>query len=476
MAQTIIEKLINLLWLFGPAALVLGFLIFIHELGHFIAARLVGIRVEVFSIGFGKRLFGFRKGATDYRVSAIPFGGYVRMAGEELPGQGKAETTAPPDPGTVQMPGTASMEIPKSDSVAPARNGDTLNEKSVPQRILVAVAGAFMNAIVAVILTIGLAYFGINIDAYLLQKPVIAHIQSGSPAEKSGLMPGDLITQINDVDVETWEDAQIRILMAASSKASVTYIRSGLETTTDLKLEDTDKFPFGGIGTPSKIIVGNVSKDSAAESAGLKSDDHIILINGQTLSSIFQLIDTINQSGGESVELTVRREETLQSIQLKPVFNEESKRYMIGISFAQDPDQVLRRYPAGESIVKGVELNLQMSAAMFGLVGKLIMGRESVDQLGGPVMIVDMAGKAARAGTRELIWLTALISLNLAILNLLPVPILDGGMVVFLIVEGIIRRPVGEKIQLALQNVFFILLISFALYVTYNDVIRLMFK
>ncbi|MBN1879892.1 RIP metalloprotease RseP [bacterium] len=485
MEHSLIQKLINILYFIGPSVLVLGFLIFIHELGHFLAARLVGIRVEVFSIGFGKRLFGFRKGTTDYRLSAIPFGGYVRMAGEELPGQGDSETPSAASPAgenshpAIREETLPDMPLSTADSdIDPSAGltGDTLNEKSVPQRILVAVAGAFMNGIVAILLTIALAYFGINIDSYLLEKPQIAHVQSGSPAEKAGLMAGDVITSVNHVTVETWEDAQVQIMLNAEHSTSVTINRQGSEIDTQVSFNDIDKYAFGGIGTPSEVIIGGLTDNSPAEKAGLQTGDRILTIDSQPLNSVYQLMDSINQSSGRIIDLTVQREENVVTLKLQPEFNEDHQRFMIGISFAPDPNQVLRRYPADQAIIKGIQLNLQMGVAMFGLVGKLVMGRESVDQLGGPVMIVDMAGKAARSGVRELIWLTALISLNLAILNLLPVPILDGGMVVFLVIEALIRRPVSEKIQLALQNVFFFLLIGFALYVTYNDVIRLVVK
>ena len=191
MIEILFAKLINLFWILGPAALILGFLIFIHELGHFLAARLVGIRVEVFSIGFGKRLFGFRRGDTDYRLSAIPFGGYVRMAGEELPGQGDSDT------GQEKTTDSETSIKPFED-----KKGDTLQDKSVPQRIFVAVAGAFMNAVVAVLLTVALAYFGIYIESYLMEPPVVAYVQSDSPAEKAGILPEDQIIEINGKTVE----------------------------------------------------------------------------------------------------------------------------------------------------------------------------------------------------------------------------------------------------------------------------------
>jgi regulator of sigma E protease len=465
--EVLFETIVNLLWFVVPAGAVLGVLIFVHELGHFIAARLVGIRVEVFSIGFGKRLFGFRRGATDYRVSAIPFGGYVRMAGEDLPGQGKSDSPESDKTDKAKQPDL--LHTASNQNNTP---GDRLNDKTVPQRILVAVAGALMNAVLAIILTIGLAYFGIHVESYLLETPVIAHVQDNSPAHLAGLQSGDEIRSINDVSVETWEDTQMEILLRFQEPIEITVQRNSRQINTVIVPDDDKTYPFHGIGTPSNIFIGSLAKNSPAEKAGLKPDDQIVSVNDTSMKSIYQLMDAVNQSDGNTVSLSVIRDDELYDISLNPEYNEEFDRYMIGIAFAPDPDRVLRRYPALESVRKGIELNIQMSQAMFVLVGRLVSGRESIDQLGGPVMILDMAGQAARTGIRDLIWLTALISLNLAILNLLPIPVLDGGMVIFLIYEGVFRRPVSEKIQIALQNVFFFLLIGFMLFVTYNDLIR----
>ena len=465
--DVILTRIADILWFIIPAGAVLGILIFVHELGHFIAARLVGIRVEVFSIGFGKRLFGFRKGATDYRVSAIPFGGFVRMAGEDLPGQGESDSTEQTEKDTTKKPAPD-----YGDSGALSAEGERLNDKTVPQRILVAVSGALMNAVLAISLTIGLAYFGIYVERYLFETPVIAHVQKNSPAEQAGLKSGDQILVIDDSPVETWEDTQIEIMLRFRDPIDVTVLRNSQQITKTITPDKDVLYPFHGIGSPSKVFIGNLAKDSPAEQAGLKPNDQIAAVNGVTVNSIYQLMDEVNQSQGQTMYLSVIRDDETVTIPVNPEYNDEMDRYMIGIAFAPDPDRILKRYSAVESIRKGFELNIQMGQAMFILVARLVSGRESVDQLGGPVMILDMAGQAARTGFRDLIWLTALISLNLAILNLLPIPVLDGGMVIFLIYEGIFRRPVSEKVQIVLQNIFFFLLIGFMLFVTYNDVLR----
>lgn len=454
----VLEKILSIVTFLGAAGLMLGFLIFVHELGHFLAARLVGIRVEVFSIGFGKRLFGLRRGATDYRISMIPFGGYVRMAGEELPGQGEGDS----DP-----------EVLRKLSEEYAQPGDTLEEKSVPARLLVAFAGAGMNGVIAILFTIGLAYFGINVESYLVQAPVIAYVQTDSVAEAAGFQAGDRLLTIGDSSVNTWEEAQQELLTTLNQSIRVTVDRNGQQISGEMTIADDEALYFGGIGAPSKVIVGTINADSPADRAGLEQLDTIVSVNDTPLGGIYQLTDILARTQDQEITLGVKRKESMLTLQLTPEFKEEYNRYMIGIGFAADPDKVLRRYPLGEAITKGFQLNVQMCRLMVTIFHRLIMGKESISNLGGPVMIVDMAGKAAKSGIRDLIWLTALISLNLAVLNLMPFPIFDGGMIVFLLIEAIIRRPVNEKIQILLQNVFFILLICFAFYITYKDIQRI---
>ncbi|MBN1297614.1 RIP metalloprotease RseP [bacterium] len=478
MIAELFDKLVSLILFFGPAALVLGVLIFIHELGHFLAARWVGIRVEVFSIGFGKRLFGIKRGDTDYRLSAIPFGGYVRMAGEELPGQGPSESgEVASDAETVSD--TAATALADTTSVAestlpppsdPTLPGHRLQDKSVPQRILVAVAGAGMNLILAVVLTIGLAFFGIHIESYLVQPPIIAYVQPDSIARLADIQAGDRIRSVNQTPVDTWEDAQTQMALHVDQPMTVDLLRDQTPVTVTLTLEKETFFDFGGMSAPARVIVGSIRDGSPADRAGLNPGDHIVTIDGHPLANMYEMIDVISRADGKSMLFELQRENSTKQVHLTPEFIENTGRYMIGIGF--DTDKVLRRYPLTESVKRGIELNVQMGRMMFTLFQRLLTGKESVKNMGGPVMIVDMAGKAAKSGTRDLIWLTALISLNLAILNLLPLPILDGGMVVFLLIEWIIRRPVGERIQLILQNIFFFLIISFALYITYIDILR----
>ena len=418
---------------------VLGFLIFIHELGHYLAAIKVGIKVETFSLGFGPRLFGFHKGDTDYRISAIPFGGYVKMAGEDM-----QNTTG-------------------------ALN--ELQTKPIPARLLVFSAGAAMNAVAAVLLTIFLAYIGIYIPAYTAHVPQISWVMPGSPAAESGLQSGDIIKKVNSTPVDNWDLALSAIAIKPDS-TDLTIDRDGSVTSVPFSLgNDLEKYPYGGIGIKRKVLISSVTTGSPAEVNGLLPGDEITAINHKPLTGIEELMYLVNNSQGQALLVEVKRNDQTFTTSITPEYHSDLSRFLMGISFSYD--RILERHGLLESVKIGFVMNYEISKAMFQLVGQLITGQASIKNLGGPVMIGKLAGEAAKKGFRDLLSLTAFISLNLAILNILPIPILDGGLILFLLIEAIRRKPISEKVQIVLQNVFFFILISFALIVTYNDVINL---
>ncbi len=438
---------------------VLGFLIFIHEFGHFIAARKVGIRVEVFSLGFGPRLFGFKRGDTDYRLSAFPFGGYVRMAGEDLPIQGKADSSGDENADKEALPPEIVLK------------GDELQSKSIPQRLLVFIAGAGMNAVFAVLFTILLGYVGYYVPAYSVSPPEIGWISPGSPAEKAGLKPGDLIREVDGTSVETWEQA-VNLIFADPARAHILDINRNDKTirTAFTPGELSNENQLGGLAFPSTITVESVRKDYPAGAAGIQPGDVIVSVNGEKLRAIEQLQEIVNSYSGSPLEVSVLRNGKTERFQLTPKYDADAKRFLIGITF--EKNQVLEKHDFPDAVKFGFVLNYQVGKSMLNLVGQLVTGKASVKSLGGPVMISVLAGKAAKRGWRELLSLTAFISLNLAILNVLPIPILDGGLILFLLIEALLGKPINEKLQIAIQNVFFVLLIGFFLVVTYNDIIR----
>ncbi len=423
--------------------LVLGFLIFVHELGHFIAARSVGIRVEVFSLGFGPRLIGFRRGETDYQISMIPFGGYVKMAGEEIDGENRLST------------------------------GQELTSKSIPQRFLVIVAGSLMNVVVAILFTFILGLVGMYEPTYKDAAPTIGWVIPDSPAFTSELRKGDTILAVDGQPVKTWESA-LRALFLNPDKTLALRIERG-EETLDLKFKPGDptaaEFPLGGIAMPSPIIVGNTRAGYPAEKCGLKKDDRVLRANGIELGAIEEFQAIVKKSETEPVRLEIERQSERLEMEITPIYDESAQTYLIGITFMAD--RKLVQYGIGPALKMSLVSNYETAKSMYHLLGQLLMRQASVKNLGGPLMIGAMAGEAAKSGYRELMMLTAFISLNLALINLLPIPVLDGGLVLFLILEGIRRKPLSDRSQIIIQNVFFYLLICFALLVTYNDIIRL---
>ncbi len=456
---------LGFIWGLVPMLVVLGFLIFVHELGHFLAARRVGVRVEVFSLGFGPRLFGFTRGDTDYRISAIPFGGYVKMAGGDMAAEAESpdsETNSAEDEdGFSRLPAEKPREY----------QDDELPAKSIPARGLVYISGAGMNAIVAVIITTFLAYTGIYVSENSQKVPEIGWVVTDSPAADAGFETGDIILKVDRKTVGNWDDAYMALFLNPDISKPVTVMRNEQELTRTLDPVDLKAFPRGGFAMPTRIIVGSIRPDSPADEGGLKVDDILVGVNGRELKTVEELQVITNDSKGALLNFDIRRNEELFSTQITAEHNADLDRYLIGIGFSSD--QVLKKYPFVEAVQMGFVMNYKMGKSMLELLGQLVTGKASPKNLGGPVMIGVLAKKASDAGIRPLLALTSFISLNLAILNVLPIPILDGGLILFLLIELVRRKPVSEKFLIVVQNIFFFILISFALFITYMDILRI---
>ncbi|MBN1550087.1 RIP metalloprotease RseP [bacterium] len=420
--------------------LVLTFLIFVHELGHFLAARKVGVRVLTFSIGFGPRLFGIKRGDTDYRISAIPFGGYVKLAGE--------------DPDT--------------------QNGsaDELSSKSVPSRLLVFVAGAAMNAVAAVVLVAVLSFIGMYVE-----EPVVGWVIPDSPAANAGFEIGDRITHIDTVAISSWKDAIKEFFKDPDKTVPVQVERTGaIKTIMFAPGKDFKSYPMGGITPPVTLVVQGVMEGYPVVEAGITPGDEIAAVNGEPIRAFEQLQRAVQSFSGEPLTVTIKRGDDTFSKNIIPKFNEEAEKYFLGINFELRGNQYLKKYGFFESIQRGFTINYDNCKLMYQMLWQLIAGKESVrENLVGPLGIGVITAKVAQTGFRNLMEFTALISLNLAIINLLPIPILDGGLILFLLIELIRRKPLNEKIQIAVQNIFFLLIIAVALIITYNDVLRFFF-
>ncbi len=414
---------------------VLGILIFIHEFGHFAVAKLSGIKVEVFSLGFGPQIVGFQRGETLYRIGAIPLGGYVKMLGEE-PGE---ETDDP----------------------------RAFSNQPLLTRLAVVVAGPLMNLLFAFMILPVSYMVGVSVPAYMENKPVVGYVEDNTPAMKAGFKEGDVIVAVAEKKVTTWEDFLNTISLYGGKEVEVSVIRQGKTLALKMKLPEKINVYSLGLLPEKPPVVGDVVKDSPAEKAGLKKEDKIVEINGIRITSWYQIGKVINSTEGE-ITLSIKRGDRIFQVKLSP--EKKDGRRIIGI--VAPYRTIVKKYPPGEAIVKGFQKNLELFALTFKVIGNLFTGKLSLKVLGGPIQIAVVSGEAVKKGVGEFLLLMAFISLQLGILNLLPIPVLDGGYILFFLIEAIRGKPLSEKfIAISLQIGFFLLLLLM-LIVTKNDIMR----
>lgn len=426
--------------------IVLGIMILVHEWGHFMAAKFFGVRVEIFSLGFGPRVWGRKRGPTDYRVSALPLGGYVKMAGDN-PSEERAG--------------------------AP----DEFLSKPRWQRAVIAVAGPAMNIVMAIAL-IGAVFVtvGIPFPAYLARPAQVAGMPKDSSAARAALQPGDLIIQINEVKNPTWEQAQEQVAkLSPGSDLMMLLERRGELVTLTLRVADPNDIS-GVLGyPPMPAVVEQVSPGMPAEQAGLKRDDEVVALNGQPVLSWSQFSEAIRNSGGQPLELLVRRGDQRVRLRLRAIQVHNARKELVWqIGMMPRFEVSYRRVGFGAAVEQAFLTNVAYTRQLVAILGQLFTGKVSLKQLQGVVGIARESGMAARRGPLDLIHLMAVISLNLGILNLLPIPILDGGHILMLTVEGALGRDLSVKIkERFVQMGLVFLLVIFAI-VMYNDVVKLL--
>lgn len=429
-------------------AVVLGFMILIHEWGHYAAAKLLGVRVEVFSIGFGKRLFGLRRGETDYRVSAIPLGGYVKMSGEN-----------PMD----------------------ERTGDPGEFLSHPRwhRFIIAIAGPAMNILLAIGLLTGVYMVHFEYPVFLDRPAVIAGIRHDSAAAKAGLQPGDRIVRIEDVENPTWEQVYFKVVLNPNQPVNVTVKRGDQTFQRQIVPKAVTASQVGSAGWygDESVIVGDLEPNMPAEKAGLKEGDKIVAMDGKPLPSIDAMIERLQQTQDKPVDLTVLRDGQTIQVQVRPVLasteDPSEKRYRIG--FQNRAEMKVTSLPFVQALNRSLDDNKKNSVLILQLVERLVERKISIRAVSGPIGIAQDAGEAAQQkGWTPLLELTSGISLNLGIFNLLPIPILDGGVILLLFVESIMRRDISLRIKERIYQAAFVFLVLFAMMVIYNDVAKLL--
>jgi regulator of sigma E protease len=426
---------------------ILGFMILIHEFGHYAAAKLLGVRVEVFSIGFGKRLLGFRRGDTDYRIAAIPLGGYVKMSGEN-----------PMD----------------------ERSGDPGEFMSHPRwhRFIIAIAGPAMNILFAVGLLTCVYMVRYEYPAVLDEPAVIGWVLQDTPAAKAGIQVGDRIVRIDGIQNPTWEQVIPREALNPNQPLDVTLERSGQLLNKTIVPEAYGPNQMGSAGwapkEPSFPITDLDPPGMPAEKAGMKLGDEIVSVDGQPIVGLEAMIESLKRTKDKPIQMTVKRNGQILTFTVQPVLSDikGDQRYRIGIGSA--PMKV-SSLPLGAAFRKSVEQNKQGSLLILELVQKMVQRKISIRSIEGPIGIGRAAGQAAsKKGWTPLLELTAGISLNLGIFNLLPIPIMDGGVILLLFVESIIRRDISLRIKERIYQAAFVFLVLFAVMVIYNDVAKML--
>lgn len=445
-------------WNLGSFILALGILVAIHEYGHFWVARKMGVKVLRFSIGFGKPLLKWHdKYNTEYVIAAIPLGGYVKMLDERV------------------------------DDVPANQRHLSFNAKSVHARIAIVAAGPMANFLFAIFALAVMYMVGVQ-----SVKPVVGSITEGSRAEQAGIMPSQHIIKIGDDDITTWQDATFALMSNLGEESVEVIVRDkNLQPrvkTLNLegwKLDQQDVPPLSSLGIvpfrpQATLTIAAVTKDSAAEHANLQVNDTILAVNGETISNWQQLVNLITQSANKSLQFSVKRQDTIKAITVTPkgrIDNNGIEQGFLGVApvVQQWPDGYVetRHYGPLDSIVRGTKETWRLITLSFDMIGNLITGQVSVKNLSGPVGIAVGAGTSVSYGLVAFLSFLALISVNLGVFNLLPLPVLDGGHLMYYIIELFRKKPVSEKTQEFGFKVGALLLIFLTCFALFNDVSRL---
>lgn len=430
----------NLWWLL----VLIGVMILIHELGHFWAARFFDVRVDTFSFGFGPRLWGFRRGDTDFRISAIPFGGYVKMAGEQ--------------------PGEENLDDPRAFLAKPRW-----------QRLVIAAAGPAMNTVLAVGLLTGMFMVRYPKPSDPNAPATVGHVVADSAAAKAGIREGDRILRIDEIQDPTWEDILIKELASAKKPLALVISREGkqIRAVVTPVLDERTGVGNAGWAEESEVQIAGVLAGMDAERAGLRRGDILLSVNGQPIRSTYKLHEVITASNGNPVEILYSRNNLRDKIQVKPAYTtmEGQSKWMIGVTL--EPRLVLTQLPLPQAFAQSIRHNVRSASLIFQFLRGILEGRNSARSLEGPIRIAQLSGEAAREGATAFIGLMAMVSLNLAIFNLLPIPILDGGVILLLLVEMIMRRDLSLQVKEAVFKLGFVLLMVVVAFVLYNDIAKI---
>jgi len=507
---------------------VIGILVFIHELGHFILAKWSGVKVEKFSLGFGKKILGFRRGETEYLISLLPLGGYVKMYGEGGEGGFIIENLEPSSPAEKvgfksgdkiisideinltaysrwkELEFTLGKDLEREYTFVIERDEKKLklkvkpeglngirafSEKDYPRsfsnqsilnRFKIVFAGPFMNLALPFLLLPIVFMLGIGVPAYLETPPVIGYVEPDSSASQAGFQKGDKILTIDGENINTWRDANIAFQSNPGALLKVKVERGGEMKIFEFKASPS---PEGiveiGIREPLEAKVGSVIDGTPAERAGLKKGDKVVAINGIIVSDWYHMKSIIENKTNQEITLLIERGSSRLEVKVTPEPMQGGSQGAIGIT--QYIEEIQKKYGFFESIVEGIKeaakLVVEITVLLLSFLYKLITGKLSLSAAGksiaGPILIAKVSGSAAEGGLATLLQFTAFISINLGLINLFPIPMLDGGHILYLSIESIRRRPLSQRTLEICQRVGFTFLIFIMFLAIYNDLSKL---
>ncbi len=418
---------------------VLGVIIFVHEFGHFITAKAFGMRVFIFSFGFGKRLAGFKWGDTDCRLSLIPLGGYVKLEGE-------------PDDVV-------------SEDVSARGDGRDFTSRPRWQRILVYLAGPGMNAVLTMAVMSVLYMIGIGgvFEATLYDRPVIGAVETDSGGARAGIQPGDEIESIDDAKVSTWEDALYKIALRPDTTIHLRVRREGREIEMDARSSSAGQEKVGTIGVVPLVRAGKVTPGAPADQAGIKPDDGILTAGDKPVRSFLDLVAAVTGSPGSPVHLRLLRDGHQFDVTATP--RKMDGAWRIGI----ETKTVMRRFGFLRSVRESARWTWGQTKLTLETVQRLLTGGLSPKSMMGPLGIAKVSGSSAREGAGALAFLIAMISLQVGILNLFPLAPLDGGHLAILVAESAVRRDFSDGVKAWVMNAGALLIFGLIGIVLYSD-------
>jgi regulator of sigma E protease len=416
----------------------LGVIIVVHEAGHLFVAKAFNVKVLTFSVGFGRKLWSVQHGETEYRVAAVPLGGYVRLGGENVE--------------------EATGEDPREFLSKPRW-----------QRILVYLAGPVMNVILAIAIFAGLFMVGIEVTNLTSVPPVVGEVDAGSSAAKAGLHRGDLIVSVKGKAVDDWMEVMMELITSPGRPVPIGVKRGDAVFQAELtpgRNPRDDSGDLAGLNPLFRPQITRVFKDSPAEAAGFRTGDEVRSVAGKPVALDRDFVAQIGKRAGQPTEIEVMRDGRVLTLNVTPRLEGTVGKIGVGIGLFQ-------RYSPGHAIVQSVRYNIQVVKSTFYIIGKIFTREVSAKSaLSGPIGIAQATGEAARMGFKQLLYMMGLLSISIAVMNLLPIPILDGGQISILMVEEVIRRDLPLRMKEVISQVGFVMILLLMFVVIWFDFMK----